>query len=67
MGKNDVWMNRGHVKDVMDCLTASGETCEMIIVCPDAGGGDPNIFQNGYFDMPGWAYETFFLRSFCPM
>ena len=58
--KNDVWANRGHVKDVMDGLTASGEAREMIIVTPDAGGGDPNVFQNGYFDMPGWKYETFF-------
>lgn len=64
--KNDIWTNRGHVKDVMDCLTASGEACEMILVCPDAGGGDPNVFQNGYFDMPGWAYETFFFTEFLP-
>lgn len=64
--KNDIWTNRGHVKDIMDCLTASGEACEMIIVCPDAGGGDPNIFQNGYFNMPGWAYETFFFTEFLP-
>ena len=64
--KNDIWTNRGHVKDIMDCLTASGEACEMIIVCPDAGGGDPNIFQNGYFNMPGWAYETFFFTELLP-
>lgn len=62
--KNDVWVNRGHVKDVMDCLTASGEACEMIIVTPDAGGGDPNTYQNGYFDVPGWKYETFFFTEF---
>lgn len=64
--KNDIWANRGHLKEVMDCLTASGEACEMIAVCPDAGGGDPNIFQNGYFDIPGWAYETFFFTEFLP-
>ena len=64
--KNDVWANRGHVKDVIDCLTASGEAREMIIVTPDAGGGDPNVFQNGYFDMPGWKYETFFFTEFLP-
>lgn len=64
--KNDVWANRGHVKDVMDGLTASGEACDMIIVTPDAGGGDPNVFQNGYFDMPGWKYETFFFTEFLP-
>ncbi|MBD3590964.1 esterase family protein [Bacteroides sp. GM023] len=64
--KNDVWANRGYVKDVMDCLTESGEACEMIIVTPDAGGGDPNIYQNGYFDMAGWKYETFFFKEFLP-
>lgn len=62
---NSVWANRGHVKDVMDRLTASGEACEMIIVTPDAGGGNPEVFQNGYFDMPGWKYETFFIRNSC--
>lgn len=63
---NSVWTSRGHVKDVMDRLTASGEACEMIIVTPDAGGGDPNVYQNGYFDMPGWRYETFFYTEFLP-
>lgn len=63
---NSVWANRGHVKDVMDRLTRSGESQEMIIVTPDAGGGDPNVFQNGYFDMPGWSYETFFFTEFLP-
>lgn len=63
---NSVWASRGHVKDVMDRLTASGEACEMIIVSPDAGGGDPNVYQNGYFDMPGWKYETFFYTEFLP-
>lgn len=63
---NSLWANRGHVKDVMDRLTKSGEAQEMVIVTPDAGGGDPNIFQNGYFDMPGWKYETFFFTEFMP-
>ena len=64
--KNDNWTVRGHVLDVIDRLTASGEACEMIIVTPDAGGGDPNIYQNGYFNMPGWEYETFFFQEFMP-
>lgn len=63
---NAVWTARGHTKDVMDRLVASGEACEMIIVTPDAGGGDPNLYQNGYFDMPGWNYETFFYTEFLP-
>lgn len=65
-GNNADWMNSGHVKEIMDRLAASGEACEMIIVSPDAGGGDPDIHQNGYFDMPGWAYETFFFSEFLP-
>ncbi len=63
---NEVWTARGHIKDVMDRLVTSGEACEMIIVTPNAGGGDPNIYQNGYFDMPGWNYETFFYTEFLP-
>lgn len=65
-GNNADWTGRGHVQDVLDRLTASGEACEMIIVTPDAGGGDPEIFQNGYFDMPEWKYETFFFTEFLP-
>jgi S-formylglutathione hydrolase FrmB len=60
------WTVRGHLKDVMDQLTASGEACEMIIVTPNAGG---NVYEgawNGYFDMPGWKYETFFFTEFLP-
>lgn len=63
---NTGWTERGHLKDVMDQLTASGEACEMIIVTPNAGG---NIYEgvwNGYFDMPGWKYETFFYTEFLP-
>lgn len=63
---NKGWYERGHVKDVMDQLVASGEVVEMIIVTPNAGG---NIYEgvwNGYFDMPGWAYETFFFTEFLP-
>ncbi|KAB4415901.1 esterase family protein [Bacteroides thetaiotaomicron] len=65
-GNNTDWMNSGHLKEVTDRLVASEEACEMIIVSPDAGGGDPNVFQNGYFDMPEWKYETFFFMEFLP-
>lgn len=63
---NQGWTKRGHLKDVMDQLVASGEACEMIIVTPNAGG---NIYAgdwNGYFNMPGWAYEDFFYNEFMP-
>ncbi len=63
---NQGWTMRGHVKDVMDRLVASGEAEEMIIVTPNAGG---NIYAgdwNGYFNMPGWNYEDFFYQEFIP-
>ncbi|MDR0657539.1 MAG: esterase family protein [Mediterranea sp.] len=60
------WYNRGHLKDVMDLLTASGEACEMIVVTPCAGGSIESGAWNGYFDMPGWKYETFFFTEFLP-
>ena len=66
MDTNEGWTTRGHLKDVMDQLVESGEVCEMIIVTPNAGG---NVFEgawNGYFDMPGWSYETFFFTEFLP-
>ncbi|MDR0693748.1 MAG: esterase family protein [Prevotellaceae bacterium] len=66
MDTNKGWYERGHVKDVADQLMASGEAAEMIIVTPNAGG---NVYEgawNGYFDMPGWSYETFFFTEFLP-
>ena len=69
-GMNDTnkgWYERGHVKDVMDQLTASGEVCEMIIVTPDAGGNIMEGKWNGYFNMEGWKYEEFFFGEFLPM
>ena len=66
-GTNKDWYERGHAKDVMDQLTASGEACEMIIVTPDAGGSVREGKWNGYFDMEGWRYEKFFFVEFMPM
>lgn len=66
MDTNKGWYERGHLKDVMDQLVASGEAVEMIIVTPNAGGNIYEGYWNGYFDMPGWAYETFFFTEFLP-
>ena len=66
MDTNQGWTMRGHLKDVMDQLTDSGEACEMIIVTPNAGGNVYAGYWNGYFDMPGWKYETFFFTEFLP-
>lgn len=66
MDTNQGWTMRGHLKDVMDQLVASGEACEMIIVTPNAGGNPYAGDWNGYFNMPGWAYEDFFYQEFVP-
>lgn len=60
------WFWRGHAGEVMDQLVASGEAVEMIIVSPNAGGSFDEGNWNGYFDMPGWKYETFFYTEFLP-
>ena len=50
-------------QDVAD-NSSPPEAVEMIIVTPNAGG---NIYGGmDYFDMPGWAYETFFFTEFLP-
>lgn len=64
-GVNTSWFNDQRCKDVMDQLVASGEAQEMIIVSPNAGGV-VNKDWNGYFNMPGWAYEDFFYKEFIP-
>ena len=66
-GTNKDWYDRGHVKDVMDQLTASGKADAMIIVSPDAGGSVREGKWNGYFDMKGWHYEEFFFNEFLPL
>ena len=63
---NQAWSGRGHLQDVADQLIESGEACEMIIVTPNAGGNIYAGVWNGYFDMPGWSYETFFCTEFLP-
>ncbi len=64
-GVNTSWFTDQRVQNVMDQFIASGEACEMIIVSPNAGG-DPSACWNGYFNMPGWAYEDFFYEEFLP-
>ena len=66
MGNNESWFNDQKAKDVMDQLVASGEACEMIIVSPNAGGNVYAGAWNGYFNMPGWAFEDFFFKEFVP-
>ncbi|MBQ7811099.1 MAG: esterase family protein [Bacteroidales bacterium] len=64
-GKHTDWSERGHLKDVMDQLTASGEACDMIIVMPNAGSTTEKA-MDGYFNVEGWAYEDFFFKELIP-
>ncbi len=67
MGDNNYcWTQRGHLKEVMDPLVATGEACRMVVVTPDAGGDLRQGYWNGYFNMTGWAYEDFFYNEFVP-
>lgn len=58
---NNGWVQRGHLQDVANKVIDAGNAEEMIIVVPDAGRE-----WNGYFDMEGWSYETFFFTEFLP-
>lgn len=58
---NNGWIMRGHLQDVANKIIDSGEAVEMIIVVPDAGRE-----WNGYFNMDGWPYESFFFLEFMP-
>ncbi|MBQ2553790.1 MAG: esterase family protein [Prevotella sp.] len=62
---NHCWVTRGGLQQVADELMAKGTCREMIIVTPCAGG-EANKDWNGYFNMKGWAYETFFFDEFMP-
>ena len=66
MGINTSWFTDQRAGEVADLLMASGEACEMIIVSPNAGGNPYKGDWNGYFNMPGWAYEDFFYKEFLP-
>lgn len=60
------WNDNAQLGDVADELLGEGKICEMIIVMPNAGGPDTRNTWNGYFNMPGWHYESFFFDEFVP-
>lgn len=62
---NQAWFKKCPLAMEADRIIASGEAEPMIIVSPNAGGV-PGKDWNGYFNMPGWAYETFFFDEFIP-
>jgi enterochelin esterase-like enzyme len=60
------WRDRGGLQIVADELIGTGEMRPMLIIMPNAGGDVFNGVWNGYFNMPGWAYEDFFFKEFIP-
>jgi S-formylglutathione hydrolase FrmB len=60
-GNSKDWLERGHIQDVANQIIDAEQAVEMIIVMPDAG-----TEWNGYFNMDGWAYETYFFQELIP-
>ena len=60
------WMEKGHMKEPVDEMIAFGEAVPMIIIMPNAGDPDVHHKWNGYFNMPGHAYEDFFFKELIP-
>lgn len=65
-GTNKDWAQAGGLQIVLDELTGTGEAVEMIVIMPCAGHPDVNHVQNGYFNVPGNAYEDFFFGELIP-
>ncbi len=60
-GDHTNWVERGHIQDVANQLIDGEQSVEMIIVMPDAG-----TEWDGYFNMDGWPYETYFFTELIP-
>jgi S-formylglutathione hydrolase FrmB len=60
------WNDKSHMKEIADELIGTGEATPMVIIMPNAGHPDIHHQWNGYFDMPGWKYETFFFTELLP-
>lgn len=59
--RNNDWVRDGKLQEIADQMVTAGKACEMLVIMPDAGS-----IRNGYFNMKGWAYETFFFEEFIP-
>lgn len=60
------WAEKGGMKDIVDEIIGCGESRPVVIIMPNAGNPDVNNVWNGYFNMPGWAYEDFFFQELMP-
>ena len=60
------WASKANTKEVADELIETQEAVPMVIIMPNAGNPDVRNQWNGYFNMPGWNYETFFFTELMP-
>ena len=58
---NKGWIKEGDLQNIADRIINSEKAVEMIIVVPDA-----STPKDGYFNVEGWPYETFFFDEFIP-
>jgi enterochelin esterase-like enzyme len=58
---NKGWLEGGNLQYIANEVIDNDKACEMIIVVPDAG-----TVKDGYFNIEGWPYETFFFDEFIP-
>lgn len=60
------WAMKANMREVADELIKAQEAVPMVIIMPNAGHPDARNQWNGYYNMPGWNYETFFFTELIP-
>ncbi len=55
----DGWLDSGKLQFIANEVIGSGKATEMVVVVPDAG-----TLKDGYFNVEGWPYETYFFDEF---
>lgn len=67
-GTDRDWTEKGALGEIADLTIAGGTAVPMIVVMPDARGTGPDYGgeRMGYFNVPGWNYETFFFEELIP-
>ena len=67
-GTHKSWIDNGDIKNILDDAIAEGRCLPMIVVMPNAAGENKNFAGKnmGYFDFPGYGYESFFFEEFIP-
>lgn len=64
-GTENEWFGSSNSHVMADSLIALGQAQDLIIVAPK-GGRMKDDGIDGYFDMEGWPFETFFFEEFMP-